>query len=313
MPTPRGALSTTALNDKIYVIGGTVTLFNDVLSTVEEYIPNLLIVDFNGDGIVDIEDLLRLIESWSLDDPLCDIAPRPSGDGVVDALDLELLMSYWGQPVEDPTLIANWALDEADGAIAYDSAGFNDASLIGDPVWWPSEGKRGGALELDGIDDYVKTDFVLSPSDGVFSVFAWINGGAPGQEIISQVDGFGWTGETWLGIDVLNGNLMTGLVPPPAGRFLPEPLESQSVVIDGKWHHVGVVWDGAYRSLYVDGTEVARDTQPQTEAHLKYSNGGLHIGTNKKRDAGTFFSGLIDDVRIYNVALTAEKIAALAH
>jgi hypothetical protein len=45
---------------------------------------------------------------------------------------------------------------------------------------------------------------------------------------------------------------------------------------------------------------------------LNSSNGGLYIGTNKNRDTGTFFSGLIDDVRIYELALTAEEVAALA-
>jgi hypothetical protein len=42
------------------------------------------------------------------------------------------------------------------------------------------------------------------------------------------------------------------------------------------------------------------------------SYGGLYIGTDKTLEATTFFSGLIDDVRIYNVALTAEEIEALA-
>lgn len=219
-------------------------------------------------------------------------------------------MSYWGQLIENPSLVAHWTLDETEGEIAYDSAGVHDASFIGEPIWQPESGKVGGALAFDGIDDYIKTDFVLSPSGGAFSACTWIKGGSPGQVIISQVDGFGWTGETWLGMDALNGNLMTGLTPPPLGRFIPEPLESQSVVTDGQWHHVGFVWDGAYRSLYVDGTEVATDTNAL--ASLKYSNGGLHIGTSKKRDAETFFSGLIDDVRIYNNVLSAEEIAALA-
>jgi hypothetical protein len=42
------------------------------------------------------------------------------------------------------------------------------------------------------------------------------------------------------------------------------------------------------------------------------SDGGLHIGTSKDLDASSFFTGLIDDVRIYNQALSAEEIAALA-
>ncbi len=56
-----------------------------------------LAVDFNGDGKVDIEDLLILIEHWGQDEPLVDVAPPPFGDGTVDIQDWEVLMSYWGE------------------------------------------------------------------------------------------------------------------------------------------------------------------------------------------------------------------------
>ena len=55
------------------------------------------IPDFNGDAVLDIDDLVILIEYWGTDEPLCDIAPPPFGDGTVDILDLELFMSYWEQ------------------------------------------------------------------------------------------------------------------------------------------------------------------------------------------------------------------------
>jgi hypothetical protein len=46
---------------------------------------------------------------------------------------------------------------------------------------------------------------------------------------------------------------------------------------------------------------------------LPSSNGGMYIGADKNLDTTSFFSGLIDDVHIYNQALTAEEIAALAN
>jgi hypothetical protein len=52
--------------------------------------------DFNGDGKVDIGDLLIFVEHWGEDDPSFDIAPPPVGDGEVDGQDLEGLMYYWG-------------------------------------------------------------------------------------------------------------------------------------------------------------------------------------------------------------------------
>ena len=88
-------------------------------------------------------------------------------------------------------------------------------------------------------------------------------------------------------------------------------LESDFVITDGRWHHVGLVYDldGLRRRLYVDGLEVAGDTNPVGGAA---SSGSLYIGAGKNLDAGSFFCGLIDDIRIYKVALSAKEIEELA-
>ena len=78
------------------------------------------------------------------------------------------------------------------------------------------------------------------------------------------------------------------------------PLRSVTVITDGSWHRIGFVWDGSNRTLYVDGLVVAEDTQDGLEG----SSNGLYIGTGKMMQAGTYFSGLIDDVRIYNRAVS---------
>ena len=126
--------------------------------------------DFNGDGIVDISDLLVLIESWGQDNPFVDIAP-PFGDSVIDIMDLEVLMNHWLQEVEDPDLAAHWKLDEVEGNIAYDSADDNYGTLSGNPIWQPDAGYVAGALQLDGIDDYISTNNLLNPKFTEFSVF----------------------------------------------------------------------------------------------------------------------------------------------
>jgi L-ascorbate metabolism protein UlaG (beta-lactamase superfamily) len=206
-------------------------------------------------------------------------------------------------------LIAHWALDETEGDIAHNSVGENQGVLYGEPVWQPAGGKVDGALQFDNINDYISADFVLDPGKGSFSVFAWIKSDSTGGVIISQADGTG-SGETWLGTDPLLGKLMTGLVPPPAGRFVTQPLVSEFIITDGQWYHIGFVWNGSYRALYVDSTEVARDTAAQNP--LKSADGGMYIGASKNLDAAAFFSGLIDNVQIYNTALSAEEIGALA-
>ena len=262
------------------------------------------VVDFNGDGIVDINDLLILIQFWGQDEPSVDIVI----DGIIDVQDLEVLMSYWQQEFFPFELIGYWKLDEVEGGTAHNSIDDNHGILSGDPAWQPDSGQVAGTLQFDGINDHVITDFVLNPAGGAFSVFAWIQGGAPGQVIISQADGTG-TGETWLGADTLDGNLMTGLRP-PGSRSPTPPMVSDFVITDGQWHHVGiVVTANGVRNLYADGIRVAHDTQG---VNLPSSNGNMYFGTDKNLDVTSLFSGLIDDVRIYDVALSAEQIAALA-
>ncbi|MHC4172033.1 MAG: two-component regulator propeller domain-containing protein [Planctomycetota bacterium] len=256
-------------------------------------------LDFNGDGIVDCADMCMMVEHWGTDEPLYDIAPTPFGDGIVDVLDLIVLAEYL---FTYPGAVAYWKLDETEGIIAHDSAGGNDAYVIGGAVWQPTSGEMNGALQFDGVDDYVIMPFVLNPHDGPFSVFAWIKEGAPGQVVISQTDGLSGNGDIWLGTEPSDGRLMTALVPLALGQSVTLTLESESIITDGQWHHIGLVWDGSYRSLYVDGLEVAKDTEALDP--LKSSDGGMFIGAGKTLEQGSFFSGLIDDVRIYNRAIT---------
>jgi len=307
VPFLRAASSASVVNGRIFVIGGTDRPHPcPAMSSVYELGP---LLDFDRDGIVDGDDLCIMVDRWHTDDLLCDIAPSPFGDGIVNIEDLKVMAQHLFEESLPAELIGYWRLDEEEGNMAYDSAGHNAGLILGDPLWRPYEGKRGGALELDGIDDYVEAGFVLNPAYGAFSVLAWIKGGAPGQVIISQGDSAIGSGSMWLGTDTSDGRLMTGLTP-HAGRSKPMPLGSEHVITDGQWHHVSLVWGGAYRYLYVDGAEAARDTA--TQPGLDGSTGGLFFGVGSALAPSTFFSGLIDEIRVYNIQLSAHSIAALA-
>ncbi len=203
-----------------------------------------------------------------------------------------LTLAFFQTKLKDEGLVAHYKLDETEGGTAKDSAGGNDGLLHGGPLW-QSGGKIRGAVQLDGLDDYISTGFVLDPATGPFSAFAWVKGGAPGQVIISQAGG-----ANWLSIDS-GGRLMTSLSRQAGGRQAPGPLVSQSKVADGSWHRVGVVYDGVTRALYVDDVLVGQDAQ----SGLAGSTGGLNIGCGVGLEPGTFFSGLIDDIRLYNRAV----------
>jgi len=252
-------------------------------------------------------------QSWVMDETTSPCIDRgdpnsPVGDEPDPNGGLVNMGAYGGTPEASMSIgllppfppVAYWKLNETEGDIAYDSVAANDAVVFGDVVWQPEGGQVDGALSFDGTGNYVSTNFVLNPADGPFSVFAWIKGGGPGQVIISQTDGTGM-GATWLSADPTDGKLMTRLMPPSTGlRIPPQPLVSEFVITDGNWHRIGFVWDGSNRILYVDEVEVAKDTQ----TGLGSSEGGLYIGAGKNLEPGSFFSGLIDDVRIYNRAVS---------
>ena len=290
MPMGLWALCANVVNDRIYVIGGTDRPHPcPALSTVFELTINPPSPDFNGDGMIDSADMCFMVDYWGTNCFLCDIAP-PLGDGVVNVEDLKVLAEHLFEEVNDPTLVAHWAFDEAEGTNAGDSVGENNAYVMGAAVWRPNGGQVGGALQLNGANDYLATEYVVNPADGAFSVLAWIKGGMTGQVIVTQK-----TVSDWLLIDA-EGRLMTSIQ--CEGRSA-GPLLSEAVIADGQWHRVGLVWDGSYRTLTVDGVAGAEDIL----TGLVSSDQGLYIGAGSNLEQGTFFSGLIDDVRIYNRAV----------
>jgi hypothetical protein len=278
------------LPEPMYSMGvGCVSADGSMFHAGMSQVPIIPIVDINGEGIVDAADMCIIVDNWGTDKPLCDIGPMPWGDGIVDVQDLIILAEHL---FTYPGAVAYWKLDETEGEIAYDCAGDCDGTLMGGPVWQLDGGMVDGALQFDGVDDFILTSSIPNSIEGPFSVLAWVKGGAPGQVVISQRGGV-----NWLCADTLEGNLMTELM--GTGRDV-AILPSQAVITDGNWHRIGLVWDGSHRKLYVDDLAVAEDTL----ANLEVSENSLLIGTGKAMKSGTFWSGLIDDVRIYNRAVT---------
>ena len=240
-------------------------------------------------------------DTCAADCPVADL----SGDCKVDLADLAVLAGQWLQGPHYPAgpLEAHWTFDEAEGDWAWDASGRQrHAQLRNGPT--RGEGVARGAILLDGVNDYAEAPFVVDPAAGPLSAFAWIKGGNPREVILAQSNGTG-TGREWLQIDTTNGTLLTRLT--DGGSI----LTSQTVVTDGAWHHVGVVWDGSRRTLYVDGEIVAQDAEPLA-VNLQACDGGMTVGTGKLLVSDTCWEGWIDDVRIYGRALSAEDVGLLA-
>jgi hypothetical protein len=85
--------------------------------------------------------------------------------------------------------------------------------------------------------------------------------------------------------------------------FVLSPVVSPSDIWDGQWHHVVGTYDGSKVRLYLDGAEVGAGTP--TTISIYYTEGDLSIG---RYGTSWYYSGLIDEVVIYDRALSPEEI-----
>jgi len=207
---------------------------------------------------------------------------------------------FYGQ-YKPGCLIGHWKLDEAAGAIAEDSAGFSHGILVGDPVWQPFAGRIDGALAFDG------NDYVEIPNEWNFdlveaiSVAAWVNidlVDEPWQVVVAKGDS-AWRISTYRSSRRLHF-AVTG-----APDYV--QINSATRVPLHEWHHVCGTYDGTALRLYIDGVEEPGSPVPYT-GKITTNNYPVSIGENlQKRGRG--WNGTLDDVRIYNYALSSGEVS----
>jgi hypothetical protein len=210
--------------------------------------------------------------------------------------------------VEDLKPIAHWKFDEGEGSIAYDSAGNNDGTLTNGPTWTASG--INGSLIFDGADDYVEiaNDEVFDIADKL-SLSAWIRPNGFDSRILSK-----WR----------SGNLayILGLLPDgelffafssdcswDSGGNGPDGWQVNSIqTVDiGTWSHCAAVHDESTIRVYVNGDETIRTSV--SASICTAGSEGVKIGIDG--DGYGPFNGLIDEVRIYDRALSAEDVRQL--
>ncbi|KPK37188.1 MAG: hypothetical protein AMJ65_15210 [Phycisphaerae bacterium SG8_4] len=205
------------------------------------------------------------------------------------------------------SLVAWYKLDEGSGnAVADSGPGGIDGAAHGDPSW--ADGAFDKALVFDGNDAYV--DLGSDPKfniTGQITVSAWIKVNAFDinyQTIISKGD-TAWRLQRNAGTDTLEFGCMGVPVP---NNVTWGGIFGKVGVNDGQWHHAVGTYDGQRISLYVDG---ALDVSVDAAGSIKTNDAAVYIGENSEKP-GRFWNGLIDDVRVYTYALSADEIAAIA-
>jgi hypothetical protein len=196
-------------------------------------------------------------------------------------------------------LVAAYSFNEGAGPTVSDFSGNNNTGTINGAVWTAS-GRYGAGLQFDGASALVTVnDSASLHLTNAMTLEAWVN----------PASGGGWQDVIYKGNDAyyLEGSSDSGPRPAGGGTFnsVDNVLYSSSNLPANTWTHLALTYDGATLLLYVNGLQVASSAVTGALAASTYP---LQIGGDSI--FGQYFSGVIDEVRIYNIALPPDRIQA---
>ena len=207
-------------------------------------------------------------------------------------------------------LVGYWSFDDGTGTIASDSSGNgNIGTLVNGPSWITS-GEIAGALFFDGVDDYVS---FTSQAQSIISISAWVYAQASPGNVFPQI--IDMPGYVLFLAEPSNPNsnpASLGFLSRRSDRDGEWDTPANSMAYNS-WNHVAVVYDSSSTSnnadLYLNGVKqtISKITSPQGTQTA--NEGAGIIGNRIPLNRG--WEGLIDELRVYNRALSAAEIVSL--
>ncbi len=260
------------------------------------------IADLNRDGVVDFEDYGLLANSWLTEQTL--LREDLDRDGEVAVSDLSIFAENW---LWQENLTACWYFNELSGLTAYDGSGNgHHGTLINGPAWTGT-----GQLSFDGVDDYVQVpeSAALDFSTGL-TVSAWVYLQAYGNDwpkvVIKPHTSYADPWEMYT-LDLSHYGqcprfLLSNGVPGGEGAIAADPAYTLQLQ---QWYHLVGIYDGTAVKLYVNGLEVA-----STPATFSIGQNDMPLSISSRLGVNPF-QGQIDQVRLYDRALSAAEVEQL--
>jgi len=205
-------------------------------------------------------------------------------------------------------VIAEYTFNDGAGNSVHDGAGWGrDGTLNGD-ARWVGAGKWGSAISFDGAGDYVSIDAEPSGplTSDYFSVMAWVWLDATPTKVKHIVSKYSTNASEGFRMFVTPaGTLKAEMFSATHHLYNSDP----SPLTPGQWNHVGMTFDGRTMRMYVNAVEVGARSNIGQSA-LANSSMPLIIGSSSTPPTNNNdFNGDIDELRIYDHALTATEIA----
>jgi beta-lactam-binding protein with PASTA domain len=234
----------------------------------------------------------------------------PAGTPLAPESAVAMVVSL-GVELDTEGLVVAYGFDEATGLVATDSSGVAGNGTIRGAL--RVAGKFGGALSFDGVNDWVTlADITASPIDltNGMTLEAWVKPTELSDWDTIILKERGTAGMSYAlyandGSPQPSGFNAAAGYQRMANGTTDQAVRGPALALD-TWTHLAVTYDGATQKLFVNGVQVASRAQT---GKIAVANGALRIGGNTAW-ANEFYKGLIDEVRIYNRARTAEQITS---
>ncbi|MEU5996618.1 sialidase family protein [Streptomyces sp. NPDC047197] len=175
-----------------------------------------------------------------------------------------------------------------------------------------TDGRFGGAIAFDGTNDAVRLPFRSQLPLGTkdFTASLWFRYSATsGEQPLLWMGGIGTNQpQVWLRGEPAS-NRVTGLITTRDGSTPPRSasVRTTGAYNDGQWHHIALRRGGGQLTLSVDGTRITTADVPGTVTRT--SGYGFHVG--QRVDSRAHFTGAIDEVRVYDRALSDAELTGL--
>jgi PKD repeat protein len=203
-------------------------------------------------------------------------------------------------------LIASYSFNEAAGTTLVDQTGLGHTGTVSGATW-TTQGRFGSALSFDGVNDWVtiadKNDLDFTTA---MTAEAWVyptaNGGGSWRNVLIKERSGGEVYNVYANADT---NAPTAYVVRSANPSMALDARGTSQLPLNTWTHVAMTFDNATLRLYVNGVQVGTRA---VAGPLLTSTGVLRLGGNGPW--GEYFAGRLDEIRLYNRALSAVEIQA---
>jgi len=203
----------------------------------------------------------------------------------------------------DPAMILDMRLYEGVGSLSRDLSQFkNDGTIYG--AAWTGLGRHGHALDFDGVDDYVDLHDIGVAESWPCSVAAWVLTTASGHFGIIYADG-NTTSTTPIFSYYNHPDTDHAAYHIRNDAGVEYSGEGTTIITDGTWHFIALTVDGTTARLYVDGVQEDSTPVPDQPITMDFSSIGMR---NYGGTLQNYWDGIIDEVRIYRRALSADEI-----